>query len=508
MLCCGGFSPAAAHRPAKIDPVSREQAGRILLAEAIAAQGGEEKLRSIHSDRIAAMRLRNAVEQSVRPEGPYIDTTDDLVEVRRFEDPALRDDLRSRGFVADWPNGSSWKDSTLLVTGGEAFAARANAPLAIGNYAAVSLAEESLALGPERLLLTATRASDLQRLPSRVINGFAHDVVGFTWNGSPVRIYLTPQSHVPAAVEITRPLPFHLFWSPWGDVTTRLRFDIWNIEKNGVHFPRRWTFESNGRPIESWFVDSIEFNPEALPAMDVSPALKSQAHASHQRIDQRRLPPPQAAIAVAPGITLRAGAWNVAEVESPDGMFVIEAPISSAYSNEVIEEAKRSGRRIAGVITTSDSWPHIAGLREYVANRIPVIALDLNRPVIERLLAAPHHRLPDTLARHPIKPVFQLISRPQWLGRGPDRMRLFPYRTATGERQFAIWWPGLRLLYTSDLFTVNPDGSVFLPQYLSEARDLVERERLDVKTVFGMHYGPTAWGELVRGTTGSAGRAR
>ncbi len=85
----------------------------------------------------------------------------------------------------------------------------------------------------------------------------------------------------------------------------------------------------------------------------------------------------------------------------------------------------------------------------------------------------------------------------QWLGAGQNRMRLMPFRTVTGERQFAIWWPAHRLLYTSDLFTVTADGAIFLPQYLDETRDLVKRERLDVKTVFGMHYGPTDWKALL-----------
>jgi hypothetical protein len=67
----------------------------------------------------------------------------------------------------------------------------------------------------------------------------------------------------------------------------------------------------------------------------------------------------------------------------------------------------------------------------------------------------------------------------------------------TGERQFAIWWPAHRLLYTSDLFTVSADGSIFLPQYLDETRDLVTRQHLDVKTIFGMHYGPTDWRALL-----------
>lgn len=460
------------------------------------ALGGEARLQAISVVRLKAMRTRNALEQSIRPEGPYIDTVDDLVETRRFDRPALRDDLRSRGFAAAWVDGAKWVSATMLVTGGEAFAMR-DGPLAPANHASVQAAEESLALGPERVLLTAAAAADLHSEASAMLHGFRHDILGFTWRASPVRLFLEPVSHMPAAVEITRPRPDHMFWAPWGDVTTRLSFDVWMIEANGMHYPRRWTIEGNGRVAESWFVDEVAFNPPDTPPLDVGADLAAKAHATHRRIEDIALPGAASAVALAPGITLRPGSWNVTEVETTAGTWVIEGPIGNGYSAQVMREVAAKGQKLAGVITTSDSWPHIGGLREYVARHVPIVALDLNLPQLTRLFAAPHAQAPDRLALHPAAAILRPVTGDQWLGAGQNRMRLMPFRTVTGERQFAIWWPAHRLLYTSDLFTVTADGAIFLPQYLDETRDLVKRERLDVKTVFGMHYGPTDWKALL-----------
>jgi hypothetical protein len=494
-LLAAGASPVVA-APAHPRSEASRPAARQLVDRAMTALGGEARLRAISVVRLKAMRTRNALEQSIRPDGPYIDTVDDLVETRRFDRPALRDDLRSRGFAAAWVDGAKWVTTTTLVTGGEAFAMR-DGPMAPANHASVQAAEESLALGPERVLLTAADAADLHSEAPAMLHGFRHDVLAFTWRGAPVRLFVEPVSHMLAAVEITRPRPEHIFWAPWGDVTTRLSFDVWMIEANGMHYPRRWTIEGNDRVAESWFVDEVAFNPPDIPPLDVAADLATKARATHRRVEDIALPDAATAVALAPGITLRPGSWNVTEVETPAGIWVIEGPIGNGYSAQVMRAVAAKGQKLIGVITTSDSWPHIGGLREYVAGHVPIVALDLNLPQLARLFAAPHAQAPDRLALHPAAPVFRPVTGDQWLGAGQNRMRLMPFRTVTGERQLAIWWPAHRLLYTSDLFTVSSDGSIFLPQYLDETRDLVKREQLDVKTIFGMHYGPTDWKALL-----------
>src|SRR3569833_903507 len=300
-----------------------------------------------------------------------------------------------------------------------------------------------------------------------------------------------------AEIEMTRARRYHILWSPWGDVTTRISFDVWMIEANGMHYPRRWTIEGNGRVAESWFVDEVAFNPRDAGVLDIDDALLAKARTTHRRIEDIKLPDPSTAVTVAPGITLRPGSWNVSEVETPAGTYVIEGPIGNAYSAQVMREVAAKGQRIIGVITTSDSWPHIGGLREYAARGVPIVALDLNLPVLGRLFDAPHRTLPDQLATQRTRPILRPVTGDQWLGDGQNRMHQQPFRTVTGERQFAIWWPAHRLLYTSGLFTVTANGSIFLPQYLDETRDLERREQLDVKAIFGMHYGPPDWAGLL-----------
>jgi hypothetical protein len=63
-----------------------------------------------------------------------------------------------------------------------------------------------------------------------------------------------------------------------------------------------------------------------------------------------------------------------------------------------------------------------------------------------------------------------------------------------------IYLPEHRLLYTSDLFSLLPDGSAFLPQFVQEMIDTVKREGLEVKETVGMHYDVTPWQKIVDST--------
>jgi hypothetical protein len=185
-------------------------------------------------------------------------------------------------------------------------------------------------------------------------------------------------------------------------------------------------------------------------------------------------------------------------VRQNDGIIILEAPISSAYSARVIAEAHRRfpAQPIKAVITTSDSWPHLAGIREYVAQGIPIYALNLNQPILERVIRMPYTHRQDSLERAPRKPIFHFVRGKAVLGSGANRLEIYPIRGETSERQIAVYFPEHRLLYGSDPFQQREDGSYFYPQTVTELMDVVSREHLVVEQFFMMHIGPTPWADL------------
>jgi len=433
------------------------------------------------------------LEQSERPEGPWIVNYEEVVEVHDLQKVMLLQTVSTRGPAAG-------PEITSITADGMMFSYAAGAqPI---PFQSLPSDNEWLVLSPERMLLTALAAQDLHSEDDTTLQGVPHRVVAFSLQNETARIFLNVNTSLPTAVETVRAYPYDGFWGVWGDVRTRTYLSFWTLEPGSIHYPRQRDTERNGQPYRSFSITDLTFNPVIPDDSFVVPANVSRALSSRKptTIDDRPLGrPDRPAQELVPNVVQIPGNWNVALVRQSDGIVVVEAPISSGYSAKVIDEVKRRYPNvpIKAIITTSDAWPHIGGVREYIARGIPVYALDLNRPILERLISAQHHSAPDLLARSPRKANFRFVGQKTTIGTGPNRLELYPIHTETGERMLMVYFPEHKLLYASDLVQgEQKDGTFFMPQYLSELMDAVKRESLLVNTIFAMHAGPTSWTKI------------
>lgn len=495
-------SPVSNSKPA----ASSADKARLWLQAAVDAMGGEQRLRAIKTLSLKGNGHTNLLEQSERPEGPWIVSYEEINELRDLEGRRLRQVVVTRGAAAG-------PEITSITAEGKATSYRSSGQPAPSRSTPVD--DEWLALSPERVLLTALAATDLHSESDTVLQGVTHHVIAFSWQNEPVRILLNANTSLPTVIESVHAYPYDSFWGVWGDVRTRTYLSFWTLEAGGLHYPRQWDVERNGQPYKSFAVTELSFN-SSLPADSFTiPANVRQFFESRPKpttIDERPLGrTDRPAQEVASNVVQIPGSWNITLVRQPDGVVIVEAPISSGYSAKVIAEAERRFPNvpIKAVVSTSDSWPHIGGLREYVARGIPVYVLDLNRPILERLINAPHRYAADALARTPRKPNFRIVSQQTIIGAGTNRLELYPVRTETGERMMMVYLPEHQLLYASDLVQgPGPDGSFFMPQYLSELMDAVKRERLTVNSVFAMHTGPTPWIKITEAVTKAAAESK
>jgi len=481
-----------------------DPAALALIHTGLAAQGGEMKLRTIHSVQWEASGYRNELEQSERPEGPYIVQMNDLTEIHDLAGHRyLSRQLSSLYPVDRFTNTVVVSDQIAMrLTSSLGAAAPPPQPAQPGTPQQVQAARERMALSPERLLLTALDAPDLHTLPDVTLQSIPQNVVSFMLDGAPVILYLNPYTHLPTAVDYSGPLAHAGFWSYLGDVTMRVNFSFWWLAKGGIHMPLQWNVEENGLPDSMFVIRKLMIDePLNESELTIPDDVRKRYDPNSKAADLESRPlgiPGQPAQELKPGIVFIPGAWNATFIRQNDGIVILEAPISSGYSAKVIAEAKRRfpDLPVKAVITTSDSWPHLAGIREYVAEGVPIYALDLNRPILDRVIAGKRTTKTDALERSPRKPEFHLVSGKTVLGTGPNRMELYPIRGETSERQMMVYFPQHRLLYGSDPFQQNGDGSFFYPQTVGELMDAVAREHIGVDEFFMMHIGPTPWDAL------------
>jgi hypothetical protein len=467
-----------------------DAASTAILKEALQAQGGEAKLRALKSVSFEGAGYRNLLEQSERPEGPYLVEFDQVSELHDHARHALRRQVKGRV-----PPAQDF-DSTSVFAGGVPMSVRGQAQ-APGSAVDALIAGERLALSPERVLLTALDAPDVRLAKDVTLHGVPNAVVEFSVDGATARLFISRWSHLPAALDYTGPLARTGMALFLGDVSMRTAWSFWRLDRSGVRYPMQWDVQVNGMPDASLMLHGLKVDADADPALTAVPdAVAAKYNPTAPARDPAAVPLGKPG-EIAPGVVQIESMWNTALVDQGDGIVVIEAPISSGYSVKVLAEAARRypGKRIKAVVTTSDSWPHLAGIREYAARGIPIYALDLNAPILRRWIAAPYTQRPDALQAHPRKADLRLVSGKTVIGSGPNRIELYPLRGVTSERQMMAYFPGRKLLYGSDPFQKVADG-YFAPQTVSELVQAVEREHLPVERFFMMHMPPTPYAEL------------
>jgi hypothetical protein len=461
------------------------------VRQALVAMGGAERLQAIHSVRLEVIAHSALMEQSYR-QAPFITayerdkTTLDLGGQRQ----------RTEAHQV-WPEsdlGQADSDSTLITTaqGGVYHGAHGDSPCALAD---LDSARETLALGPLRLLSTAAAAADLHYEPASSVRGSPHAVVAFSWGKVPVRVLLNGFNHLPDAID-TRS-EFHDFWYHWGDVQQRVYWDNWKYLQ-GVVYPSNQIIERNGALWASQQALDIQLNV-AVDDKDFGADAKALAQSLAQPGWARRFNATHD-IVLADGIDLYANSFSASIVRQDDGVVILEAPVSAPFTTGLLAEAARRypGQKIKAVLTTSDSWPHVGGVRTAVASGLPLYVLDMNVPLLTRLLGAPHGIDPDPLQLSPRRPQWQVIDGKRVVGSGANRMELYPLRGASTERQYMVYFPQHRLLYASDTLVINPDHTLYDPQLAHEVRQAVEREHLAVDTVYAMHQEPVPWKDVVQ----------
>jgi hypothetical protein len=495
VVAAWGLSVTVAAHAAEKSPAApgcAHESPQQCVTAALEAMGGREGLQQVTNIRLQTIGHTLLMEQSYR-QAPFItsyerdQTTLDLANQRLFTEAKLT-----------WPESDpNQSDSdTTLVAGADGGVYRTKFGDSPCSLSDLEHSREALALGPARVLLTAADASDLHFETPEMLRSTSHAVVAFTWRHIPVRVLLNPFNHLPDAVETTQ--VFHDFWYFWGDVRQRIYFDNWKLVQ-GISFPSNWVEERNGVVWSSTQALNVEFNvdlDEKLFAMTAGAVKQSAASPGWNHPFAVKQ-----ATTLAPGVDLFAGSWNATVVKEPDGIVILEAPISGLYTRGVIKEARKRhpGAPITAVLSTSDSWPHTGGVRQAVALDLPVYILDLNRPLLDRMMSAPHTLEPDALqnSKSALKPRWKIVAKKQEIGSGANRMELYPLRGASTERQYMVYFPEHHLLYASDTLALNDDGTLYDPELMYEVAQAVKRENLSVDTVFAMHQGPLPWEQVM-----------
>jgi hypothetical protein len=194
---------------------------------------------------------------------------------------------------------------------------------------------------------------------------------------------------------------------------------------------------------------------------------------------------------IANDIWLLPGPCNTTVVKQPDGIIVIESSYSSEYGEAILQEVMKlyPGSKIKAFIATSDAWFHLGGIRPFATKNISFYFPYRNEPLIRKILAAPYKTFPDSLSlKGKGRIILKGVKDVATIGEGINEVRLFPYKTETGDRMMMVYFPKQKILYCSDLFQPKgPSGKYWQPHYAWEVYRSVNEYHLDADRFYAMH---------------------
>lgn len=455
------------------------------IDKAVIAMGGKSALEAIQNMKFSGYGYHNALEQSERFEGPYIPTLFDFSTLLDFTDSLEKYHIEERMFTFN-------SDLQYLVNG-KLVAMRTQGQTM--SCPQDQTAVDDLYLNPISILARAVSHFSLQCLPDSVIQGVPNKRIHFLWNQFPVTVSINAFTWLPTCVEIVKPYS-DSFLGIWGDQKKVVQYSFWDLLENGVSYPRQKDVYFLDRLWESTLITRVDINqPFSRDSIRIQDPVLASSRNFSKETEIKFRKGFERKIEIAKDVWLLPGPCNSTIIKQEDGIVILESPNTSINTDLILEQAHNlfPGVKLKSVVTTSDAWLHFGGLRS-AALAGEVIALKENREVVQRLLTARYLTYPDKWqkAKSP-NPTIRYVEKRLTIGTGVNRLELIPFRTEAGERMMMAYFPGLKMLYASDL--LQPGN--WEKHYTLEVIQSVVREKLAVEFVYAMHMKPLKYADVV-----------
>ncbi len=301
------------------------------------------------------------------------------------------------------------------------------------------------------------------------------------------RLFLDPRTGVPVKLERREP---HALW---GDVVAEYVWSIWTPVAGSRALAPQYTFR---------LVDGEVNQQRHIPRFAFLPADSAVLFAFPTAITALTERPPMVPDTVRVGpqtFLLRTPSYTNVVTLQRDTVWVLDAQTDAGRARE---DSLWLGRLFPGphpvvVIVTDLAWPHIGGVRYWVAQGATIVSHQASRTFLQRVVERRWQLEPDLLTkRHATG-----LSRFRAIADGADfaggRVRVLPVDGAGSEGALMVFLPQDGFLYTGDF--VQPGGpDSFSRVYAEEVRAAAGRGHLTPSRFAGMHIGLTPWEQLPR----------
>lgn len=319
----------------------------------------------------------------------------------------------------------------------------------------------------------------------------------------PERLFVDPTSGLPVKLERRER---HALW---GDVRAEYLWTNWDLvggrPVGGRPVDARAPGGAARMPLAAYrLVDGAVditrlVGPVALVPRDSAPRLALPSDAPVMAARAPDGPPPDTVRVGARAFLLVTRAYTSAVVLARDTVWVLDATTNEARARQDAAWVARlfPGRHPVAVVVTDLAWPHVAGVRHWVARGATVVSHATSEPFLRRVVDRRWTLAPDSLERarraHPgrggIAPALHFRPVGDSLVLAGGALALHAINGLGSEGALMAWLPGDRLLWAGDFVQTADAPSA----YAGEVAAAVRRAGLAPARVAAMHLAPTPW---------------
>jgi len=301
------------------------------------------------------------------------------------------------------------------------------------------------------------------------------------------RLYIDPESGLP--VKLDREEPDYL----WGQVHVEYQYQTW-VYGDGVLRPGAVFRLVDGalatERIERSFALALTDSAPSLTVPEVEP-MSVEIPAFLQPT------PPDTARVSSHVVLLANRGYREGVVKFGDTVYVLDATqgeerarADSAWIARIFPD-----HRAVAVVVTDLAWPHMAGVRFWVARGATIISHANSRAMLERVIARRWTRAPDLLERTREREgriPFRFLGVRDSLSLAGGALRLYAIDGIASEGALMAWVPEDGVLWAGDYVQRVDQPSLYASEVVRAAR----RVRIAPRTVVAQHQEPVPWSEV------------
>lgn len=343
------------------------------------------------------------------------------------------------------------------------------------------------AMDPWAVLADWREASDVRVVEECLYREYWRTVLGRSTPEGAERLFLDPKTGIP--IKLERRESHYL----WGSVNAEYLWSIWSPVKGSRAIAPQFAFRLADGETEEQRV-MLRY---AVVARDSAGALTIPPDATPAPIPASTTPD---TVRVSPTtfLLVTRAFTNVVSLQR-DTVFIFDAQTSAerAQRDSVWIGKLFPGQHPVVLVVTDLAWPHIAGVRYWVAQGATIVSHSESRAFLQRVLDRTWTAQPDELEqrRASMRFTFRPVTASLALAGGDIQLR--PIDGVGSEGALMAYLPNERFLYAGDYIQGGGPES-FTAIYARDVAEAVRRAGFQPERFAAMHMPLSAWSSLAR----------